>query len=85
MQSGILVYSAEQGEYCGLAIYDSEIIKVTFELMKRAGPPILNMKISNSKKEIKTIDKALEGILKKINMAPILNQEREAKINSAFD
>lgn len=84
MESGIIAYRTEQGEYCRLLIYDSKIIETTFKLMEKTASSIINMKISNSREEIGVIDEALEGILKKTNMIPMSTQRREAYINSAF-
>ena len=81
MESGIIVYRAEQGEHCKLSLYDSEYVRAIFSLMEGSGPHIVNGRISGSRDEIQKINMALEGILYNTKIG---YTERERRINSAF-
>ena len=84
MKSGILVYRAEQGEYCKFPVYDSTIVEATFQMIEKSVPFVVNSRISDSKEEIQQIDGALEEIIKTVNMTSMSSYDRELEINSVF-
>lgn len=83
MNSGIIVYRENDGDYSKTAFYSSKVEGV-FGLMEATGTHIINKRISRSSEEIRTIDTFLEDILKKVNNTSVSCSKKEESINFAF-